>query len=158
MTSEVKGSRSPIAATSTLRELVTRSPEETEAAGARLARHLRRGHLLLLSGPLGAGKTTFVRGLARGLGVTGEVQSPTFQLVRLHRGDIPLAHLDVHRLPEGALLSDLGLEDLLDEGAAVVEWGDRLPAGAATGTVSIEVLGIHHRRISIDAGPTEWSL
>jgi len=67
-----------------------------------------------------------VRGLARGLGVVGGVQSPTFQLVRVHPGRIQLAHVDLYRLESGAELADLGLEELLAEGVVAVEWGDRL--------------------------------
>ncbi|HEY7198704.1 MAG TPA: tRNA (adenosine(37)-N6)-threonylcarbamoyltransferase complex ATPase subunit type 1 TsaE, partial [Candidatus Dormibacteraeota bacterium] len=65
---------------------MTGGPEETEAAAGRLAGHVRRGDLLLLEGEMGAGKTTFVRGLAAGMGVAGDVMSPTFQLVRVYRG------------------------------------------------------------------------
>ena len=82
---------------------------------------------MLLEGPLGAGKTTFVRGLARGLGSNAHVMSPTFQLVRIYEGRLQLAHVDLYRLDSGAGLAELGLEELLDAGAVVVEWGDRLP-------------------------------
>jgi tRNA threonylcarbamoyladenosine biosynthesis protein TsaE len=109
-----------------LAELRTGSPEETEAAGEELAASLRVGDLLLLAGGLGAGKTTFVRGLARGLGIRDGVQSPTFQLVRVYRGNLQLAHVDLYRLESGAELADLGLDDLLEEGVVAVEWGDRL--------------------------------
>ena len=109
-----------------LAELRTSSPEETEAAGEELAASLRVGDLLLLAGELGAGKTTFVRGLARGLGSSAGVQSPTFQLVRVYPGRIQLAHVDLYRLESGADLTDLGLDDLLEEGVVAVEWGDRL--------------------------------
>jgi tRNA threonylcarbamoyladenosine biosynthesis protein TsaE len=109
-----------------LAERRTTSPEETEAAGEELAATLEVGDLLLLAGELGSGKTTFVRGLARGLGVNDGVQSPTFQLVRVYMGRIQLAHVDLYRLERGAELADLGLEELLEEGAVAVEWGDRL--------------------------------
>jgi tRNA threonylcarbamoyladenosine biosynthesis protein TsaE len=109
-----------------LPERVTRSAAETEALGEELAATLAPGDLLLLAGELGAGKTTFVRGLARGLGIGAGVQSPTFQLVRVYPGRIQLAHVDLYRLETGADLADLGLDDLLDQGVVAVEWGDRL--------------------------------
>jgi tRNA threonylcarbamoyladenosine biosynthesis protein TsaE len=109
-----------------LPERVTRSAVETEALGEELAATLAAGDLLLLAGELGAGKTTFVRGLARGFGIRYGVQSPTFQLVRVYQGRIQLAHVDLYRLEAGADLADLGLDDLLDQGVVAVEWGDRL--------------------------------
>jgi tRNA threonylcarbamoyladenosine biosynthesis protein TsaE len=136
--------------------IVTSSAEETEAAAARLARHVRRGDLLLLRGELGAGKTTFVRGLARGMGVAGDVMSPTFQLVRVYGGSIPLTHVDVYRLSRTAELADLGLDELLDEGVVVVEWGDRIAEPDAR-RVAIEVLDERHRRLRIEEAPTSWS-
>jgi tRNA threonylcarbamoyladenosine biosynthesis protein TsaE len=142
----------------TLVELVTSSAAETEAAGERLGRRLRRGDLLLLEGPLGAGKTTLVRGLARGIGVDGDVASPTFQLVRLHRGPIQLAHIDLFRVTSSPELADLGLEELLDEGAVAVEWGDRLVGVEAdrSGRLQLEILGAERRRLALE-GPPEWS-
>lgn len=115
-----------IVATVTLDEKVCASAAQTEAAGEQLARQLRVGDLVLLEGELGAGKTTFVRGLARGLGVSDGVQSPTFQLVRIYRGRLQLAHVDLYRLAATGELGELGLGDLLDEGVVAVEWGDRL--------------------------------
>ena len=120
------GTPSPRPVTGTLPERVTRSAAETEALGEELAANLAPGDLLLLAGELGAGKTTFVRGLARGLGIGAGVQSPTFQLVRVYAGRIQLAHVDLYRLEAGADLADLGLDDLLDQGVVAVEWGDRL--------------------------------
>src|SRR4029077_17651646 len=76
----------------------TSAPEETEAAGEELGRRLRPGDLVLLKGELGAGKTTFVRGMARGVGSTAPVASPTFQLVRIYPGRMQLAHVDLYRL------------------------------------------------------------
>lgn len=143
-------------ATTTSRERVTATPEATEEAAARLARHIRRGDLVLLEGEMGAGKTTFVRGLARGLGVAGDVMSPTFQLVRVYRGPVQLAHLDLYRLADEADLSELGLDELLDEGAAVVEWGERLRDPGAV-RIGIEVLDERRRRLRIDVGPKRWS-
>ncbi len=144
-------------ATTTTRELVTRSVEETEAAGQRLAADLAPGDLLLLAGPLGAGKTAFVRGLARGLGSQDDVMSPTFQLVRIYSGRVQLAHADLYRLERAPELAELGFDDLLDEGVLAVEWGDRLPeAGGAT--VLFEVLGENERRLRLEGGGPAWSL
>jgi tRNA threonylcarbamoyladenosine biosynthesis protein TsaE len=142
-------------ATTTSRELVTELPEATEAAAARLARHVRAGDLLLLRGEMGAGKTTFVRGLARGLEVRGDVMSPTFQLVRVYAGPLQLAHVDLYRLGD-AELGELGLDELLDQGAVVVEWGDRMREPGAV-RVSIEVLDERRRRLRIEEAPASWS-
>jgi tRNA threonylcarbamoyladenosine biosynthesis protein TsaE len=142
--------------TTTSRELVTDRPEATEAAAAALARHVRRGDLLLLVGEMGAGKTTFVRGLAAGLRVAGDVMSPTFQLVRVYRGAVQLAHVDLYRLGGDADLADLGLDELLDEGAVVVEWGDRLEEPGAV-RLAIDVLDERRRRLRIEEGPPSWS-
>jgi tRNA threonylcarbamoyladenosine biosynthesis protein TsaE len=135
---------------------VTRSPEATEAAAERLARHLRRGDLLLLVGPLGAGKTTFVRGLARGLGSPAHVMSPTFQLVRVYAGPLQLAHVDLYRLEPGAGMADLGLEQLLDEGAVVVEWGERLQALAAP-RVTLQPIDESTRLLRLTGGGPGWT-
>jgi tRNA threonylcarbamoyladenosine biosynthesis protein TsaE len=134
-----------------LLEAVTNAPAETEAAGERLGGSLQVGDLLLLKGDLGAGKTTFVRGVARGCGSSAPVASPTFQLVRVYPGRVQLAHVDLYRLSTSAELGDLGLEELLDQGAVVVEWGDRLEAtlptrwgGAGGGAANAALLSIEH--------------
>jgi len=134
-------------ATTTSRE--TSAPEETEAAGEELGRRLRKGDLILLKGELGAGKTTFVRGMARGVGSAAAVASPTFQLVRIYPGRLQLAHVDLYRLEVGDEVSDVGLDELLDTGAVVVEWGDRL-SGAGGALISIEHLGGDRRRLTVD--------
>lgn len=92
---------------------------------------MRAGDLVLLVGELGAGKTTFVRGVARGTGSTAPVASPTFQLVRVYPGRLQLAHVDLYRIEKPPELGGLGLDELLDRGAVVVEWGDRLDGGEA---------------------------
>ncbi|HEX9560142.1 MAG TPA: tRNA (adenosine(37)-N6)-threonylcarbamoyltransferase complex ATPase subunit type 1 TsaE [Candidatus Dormibacteraeota bacterium] len=137
-------------ATTTSRE--TSSPQETEAAGEELGRRLRSGDLVLLTGELGAGKTTFVRGVARGTGSAAPVASPTFQLVRIYPGRLQLAHVDLYRLEKGDDLRDLGLDELLDAGAVVVEWGDRIDGtvGSDAALISIEHLGGDRRRIRIE--------
>jgi tRNA threonylcarbamoyladenosine biosynthesis protein TsaE len=109
-----------------LLERVTNTSAETEAAGLELGRGLQAGDIVLLTGELGAGKTTFVRGVARGTGSQALVASPTFQLVRVYPGRVQLAHVDLYRVENPSELADLGLEELADRGAVVVEWGDRL--------------------------------
>jgi tRNA threonylcarbamoyladenosine biosynthesis protein TsaE len=102
----------------------------TRALGARVAGALRAGDLLVLSGPLGAGKTTFTQGLGEALGVRGRVTSPTFVLARVHRGPLPLVHVDAYRLREPGNdrldLDDLDLDAALEDAVTVVEWGDGL--------------------------------
>ena len=98
--------------------------EAMEAFGRELAADLRAGDLVLLTGPLGAGKTTLTRGIGDGLGVRGPVQSPTFVLARTHPslvGGAPLVHVDAYRLGSAALLDDLDLD--FDRSVVVVEWG-----------------------------------
>jgi tRNA threonylcarbamoyladenosine biosynthesis protein TsaE len=104
-------------------------PRDTEALGEQLAAGLGAGDLVVLSGPLGAGKTVFVRGLARGLGVTGAVTSPTFVIAREHRpgpdgAGVPLVHVDAYRLGGAAELDDLDLDTDLDAAVVAVEWGE----------------------------------
>src|SRR5256714_8597036 len=113
-------------ATITLPDLATSSPAETEREGMLLGERLRAGDVVLLTGELGAGKTTFVRGVAHGTGSKAPVASPTFQLVRIYPGRVQLAHVDLYRVENHAELRDLGLEELAEEGAAVLGWGGRL--------------------------------
>ena len=127
-------------------DLVTNTAAETEAAGELFGKGLRQGDLILVEGDLGAGKTTFVRGVARGAGSSAHVASPTFQLVRVYPGRIQLAHVDLYRLEASTELAELGLEELLDQGAVVVEWGNRLDAPEAA-LLSIEHLGGDRRRL-----------
>jgi tRNA threonylcarbamoyladenosine biosynthesis protein TsaE len=120
-------------------ELATGDAAATRALGAWIARRLPPGSVLLLQGPLGAGKTTLVQGLAAGLGIRDRVSSPTFALVREYTGQgdaaPALVHVDLYRLERAEEVRDLGLEEVFDDGAVVaVEWperaGGRLPAGA----------------------------
>jgi len=129
-------------------------PEATRALGACLGELLRGGDVLCLSGPLGAGKTCFVQGLAEGLGVDPAVPvtSPTFTLVGEYPGRIPLRHADFYRVDHEARLFDAGFEDLFDDrGAVVVEWGERWPASLPDDRleVRIEIQPDGARRISL---------
>ncbi|WP_338176451.1 tRNA (adenosine(37)-N6)-threonylcarbamoyltransferase complex ATPase subunit type 1 TsaE [Candidatus Dormiibacter inghamiae] len=129
---------------------------ETEAAGERLGTSVQAGDVLLLNGELGAGKTTFVRGLARGAGFVGDVLSPTFQLLRLYPGRVPLAHVDLYRLAHPSDIADLGLEEMLEVGAAAIEWGDRL-SWPGVARLKFEVLGRSLRRLTLTGAPEHWS-
>lgn len=103
----------------------TKSVDDTRALAQELASLARPGDLVLLSGGLGAGKTAFAQGFARGLGVQDPVTSPAFVLVRPYEGRIPMVHLDVYRLDHLQELVDLGISELLDEDAVtLIEWGD----------------------------------
>ena len=106
----------------------TRSALETELLGARLAQRLRPGDVVALRGGLGAGKTAFTRGLARGLGVDEAVTSPTYTIVNEYpRGRLPLFHFDMYRLHDAEELFDLGWEDYLDRGGVcAVEWSENV--------------------------------
>ena len=106
-------------------ELMT--PVDTREFGRRLAAVLRPGDLVIVDGPLGAGKTVLVQGIAVGLGVRGEVTSPTFVIARIHRADpgrVPLVHVDAYRLGGIAEVDDLDLDTNLDDAVTVVEWGE----------------------------------
>lgn len=111
-----------------------------------LGERLRTGDVVLLLGALGAGKTTFVRGVAQGTGSKAGVASPTFQLVRVYPGRLQLAHVDLYRVESNAELRDLGLEELAEQGAVVVEGGDRLEVEGAA-VIEIEHLGGDRRLI-----------
>jgi tRNA threonylcarbamoyladenosine biosynthesis protein TsaE len=107
--------------------LRSESPEQTMAFGAVLARRLAVGTCVLLDGPLGAGKTTLVRGILRERGVTGPVRSPTYNLVHEYATKPPIAHADLYRLAGEGDVASLGLDELLMRGALVLEWPDRAP-------------------------------
>jgi tRNA threonylcarbamoyladenosine biosynthesis protein TsaE len=133
------------------RAVVTASEEETAAVAERLARRLRPGDVVLLYGELGAGKTAFVRGLARGLGAAdSEVSSPTFTIIQEYAGRVPLYHVDLYRL-EPAEVEDLGLDELVSsDGIVAIEWAERWhgrPEDALE--VRLEHAGEDQRRLAV---------
>lgn len=134
-------------------ELLTANEAETSDAGEALGRGLGRGDVVLLYGDLGAGKTAFVRGLARGVGANPEdVSSPTFTIIQEYAGSsLTLYHVDLYRL-EAAEIDDLGLEDLVaGDGVVAIEWAERWSGRPDDVTeVRIEDAGEDQRRIRID--------
>ncbi len=109
-------------------EWTSHHPDQTQAAGEYLGRHLQRGDLICLQGELGAGKTTFVQGLARGWNSPDCATSPTFVLVNVYRraDETPLFHLDAYRIESVAEAEELDLAAFLEEGALVIEWAERI--------------------------------
>jgi tRNA threonylcarbamoyladenosine biosynthesis protein TsaE len=132
--------------------LETSSEAETEAAGESLGRSLDAGSVVLLYGDLGAGKTAFVRGMARGVGAPpDEVSSPTFTLVQEYAGaSLTLYHVDLYRL-DSAEVDDLGLDDLVDSrGIVAIEWAERWPGRPRRAIdVQLEESGEGRRRIRV---------
>ena len=122
-------------------QLLSHSPDETEAAGARLAETLGPGAVVAFTGDLGAGKTAFTRGLARGLGVQERVTSPTFTIVNEYEGGrLPLFHFDMYRLEGADALFDIGWEDYLDRGGVcAVEWSELAEAALPPETVFVTI-------------------
>jgi tRNA threonylcarbamoyladenosine biosynthesis protein TsaE len=130
---------------------VTDGPAATEAAGAELAARLRPGDVVLVQGEMGAGKTTFVRGAARALGVTGPVTSPTFTLGNRYEGRVPVAHLDLHRLDTLAGEDPGLLDDYVDAATiAFVEWPEVAESKlSAAVRVRLGHMGGDRRRIEV---------
>jgi len=121
--------------------VITCSAEETEQLGRDLAARVRHGTVLAFTGDLGAGKTTFTRGLARGLGITVPVTSPTYTIVNEYRtGRVPLIHFDMYRLGSPDELFEIGWEDYLAENAVIaVEWSEHVAAALPPETVHIQM-------------------
>ena len=136
-------------------QYITNSPQETEAVGFALGELLQPGTILAYKGDLGAGKTAFTRGLARGLGCGDLVTSPTYTIVNEYlSGRLPLFHFDMYRLRSSEDLWDIGWEDYLDRGGVcAVEWSENVE-DALEGAISvtIEKLGEDSRRITIEGG------
>ena len=134
----------------------THSESETEDLGARFAEKLPAGAVIALYGDLGCGKTAFVRGMARGMGLDVAVTSPTFTIVNEYEGPRPLFHFDMYRLSSADELFDIGWEDYLARGGVcAVEWSENVP-GAFEGdeiAVRFEKTGDNDRKITIEGGP-----
>ena len=133
---------------------VTNSAAETRALGEKLASRLKAGDVVVLEGELGAGKSELARGIARGLGVTETVTSPSFTILNVYEsGRCPLYHFDWYRLESEEELYELGMDEYLGgDGIAVVEWAERCPDAVPENVLRIllEVTGGESRRITID--------
>ena len=135
----------------------TENTAQTEALGQQLGRTLAPGSVVAFRGGLGMGKTAFTRGLARGLGCTGRVTSPTFTIVNEYRGKIPLFHFDMYRLDSSDALFDIGWGDYLDRGGVcAVEWSENVADAMPEGTVYVTIRrspeGENARIITITGG------
>jgi len=138
-------------------QYLTNSPSETEAIGAALAAVLNPGTVIAYRGDLGAGKTAFTRGLAKGLGCRELVTSPTYTIVNEYLGGrMPLFHFDMYRLASSDDLWDIGWEDYLDRGGiCAVEWSENVEdAMEGAICITIEKTGEESRRITIEGGET----
>ena len=136
-------------------EFITRSPAETEAVGQALGKALTPGTVIAYLGDLGAGKTAFTRGLARGLGCTDMVTSPTYTIVNEYlSGRMPLFHFDMYRLRSADDLFDIGWDDYLERGGVcAVEWSENVREAMEDAiTVRLEKLSEDSRKITIEGG------
>lgn len=108
-------------------EIITKSPEETAAIGEKIGRLVSNGTVICLYGDLGAGKTLFVQNLAKGLEIDEDVTSPTFNIMNVYEGRLPLYHFDLYRLEQEYELEDIGFYDYVDDpdGIVVIEWADK---------------------------------
>ena len=134
-----------------VKEFFTLTEIETQTVGEAFACHLSIGDVLCLEGPIGAGKTQFVKGLARGLGFPGEVTSPTFALIHEYEGDyLFLVHCDFFRLECEVAAEQLGINDYFSQAVLAIEWGSRFPAllPSSTRTILFRILENGGRHIS----------
>jgi tRNA threonylcarbamoyladenosine biosynthesis protein TsaE len=133
--------------------------DDTRAWGARLGQVLRTGDLVVLTGGLGAGKTTLTQGIAEGLGVRGPITSPTFVIARVHPslvGGPALVHVDAYRLGGLAELDDLDLDTSLEESVTIVEWGHGLAEGLSEDRLELVLEGETARTVSWSTHGTRW--
>ncbi len=147
----------------TTAEFRATTAEETRALGARLAALLAPGDLVVLSGPLGAGKTTLVQGIAEGLKVRGPITSPTFVIARVHpslSGGPALVHADAYRLGGTLEVDDLDLDASLEESVTVVEWGEGLVEGLSDDRLEVHLergAEGEERRVRVTGAGPRWS-
>ena len=137
-------------------EFITNSPQETEALGQKLGQMLPAGTVIAYRGDLGAGKTAFTRGLARGLGIQDPVTSPTYTIVNEYLGGrIPLFHFDMYRLHSADDLFDIGWDDYLErQGICAVEWSENVAEALEDPlVVTICKTGEESRKITLEGGP-----
>src|SRR5690242_15025098 len=142
------------------REAVLPTAEDTREWGARLAGVLAEGDLVVLTGGLGAGKTTLTQGLAEGVGVRGPITSPTFVIARVHPsvvGGPSLVHVDAYRLGGFAELDDLDLDTSLEESVTVVEWGHRLAEDLADDRLEVTLSGEETRQARVQSHGARWA-
>jgi len=138
----------------------TTSVDDTRSLAAEIAALAAPGDLLVLAGDLGTGKTAFAQGFARGLGVDEQVTSPAFILVRTYEGRLPMVHMDVYRLDTMQELVDLGLAELLDEGAVtLVEWGDAVAQALPADFLEVRLeagAGVEERTFTVRSVGPSW--
>jgi tRNA threonylcarbamoyladenosine biosynthesis protein TsaE len=135
----------------TRQTFVSRSPEETRALGEGLGVKLQPGAVVACIGELGSGKTCFLQGLARGLGVSSAVTSPTFVLVNQYRGRLPVFHLDAYRTEALTEVLELGLEEMMHgDGVTVIEWADKILPLLPRGAVMVRIRGLGDEPRSIE--------
>ncbi len=138
-------------------KIITNSPEKTKEIAYNLGKILDAGSLVIMTGDLGAGKTTFTQGIALGMGISKNVTSPTFTIMKVYKNKIPLYHIDAYRL-EG-LSQDLGLEEMMeDDGVCVIEWpifiDDRLPKEHLN--IDLKLIDDQTREITISANGKKY--
>ncbi|MEO6713739.1 MAG: tRNA (adenosine(37)-N6)-threonylcarbamoyltransferase complex ATPase subunit type 1 TsaE [Mycobacteriales bacterium] len=119
--------------------LVVSTPHQMRSVGTALAAMLEPGDLVILTGDLGAGKTVLTQGIGAGLGVRGQVLSPTFVIARVHPAPLPLVHVDAYRLSSLAEVDDLDLDASLEDSVTVVEWGEGLVEGLADARLAVHI-------------------
>jgi tRNA threonylcarbamoyladenosine biosynthesis protein TsaE len=140
-------------------ELVLETAEDTRDWGVRLGRLLTAGDLVLLTGELGAGKTTLTQGVGEGLGVRGPITSPTFVIARVHPslvGGPELVHVDAYRLGGTEELDDLDLDTAIEAAVTVVEWGEGIAEELSPNLLSITLRGLGERSVRLEARGPRW--
>ncbi|HEX68527.1 MAG TPA: tRNA (adenosine(37)-N6)-threonylcarbamoyltransferase complex ATPase subunit type 1 TsaE [bacterium] len=139
------------------KEIITSSPEKTLILGEKIGRNLKGGEFFVLSGPLGSGKTVFVKGLAKGLGVKDYeyVSSASFIILKIYKGRLPLYHFDLFRVEDFHELEDIGWEEYVkEEGVVVMEWGERFKKYWSNNYLEVNFQfgdGINERRIKFSS-------